>query len=239
MKKLLAVGDVHGTSYWKQIVKNAKKDTIIVFIGDYFDSFDIGGDEQIANFKEILAFKKKNPERVILLIGNHEVHYISSLNQRYSGYQLGKAREIGQLLAPLIRRGTLVACYQNNRFLFTHAGVSKTWFKTVGIDENDKRPLSSIINDLFHENTEAFGFNSIDRTGYGDSVYQGPLWIRPEPLLSDAIKGYVQVVGHTHVDKINCEKDVIFIDTMGRSREYLEITTSGNPVIKTYENICR
>ena len=42
MNKLVAIGDVHGRNTWKQIVEQEQPDTV-VFVGDYFDSFDIPG----------------------------------------------------------------------------------------------------------------------------------------------------------------------------------------------------
>lgn len=37
--KTVFIGDVHGRSIWKDIVAQEKADRVI-FIGDYFDSFD-------------------------------------------------------------------------------------------------------------------------------------------------------------------------------------------------------
>ncbi|NBP57427.1 metallophosphoesterase, partial [bacterium] len=38
--KTIFIGDIHGRSIWKEIVEQEKPDRVI-FIGDYFDSFDI------------------------------------------------------------------------------------------------------------------------------------------------------------------------------------------------------
>ena len=40
--KTILIGDIHGRSIWKRIVADEKPDRV-VFIGDYFDSFDIPG----------------------------------------------------------------------------------------------------------------------------------------------------------------------------------------------------
>ena len=53
MNKLVAIGDIHGRDIWKQIVDQEQPDTV-VFVGDYFDSFDIPGKAQIDNFKNII-----------------------------------------------------------------------------------------------------------------------------------------------------------------------------------------
>ena len=37
--KLVAIGDIHGRDIWKQIVETEQPNTV-VFVGDYFDSFD-------------------------------------------------------------------------------------------------------------------------------------------------------------------------------------------------------
>ena len=38
--KTIAIGDIHGLSIWKDIINKENPDKVI-FIGDYFDSFDI------------------------------------------------------------------------------------------------------------------------------------------------------------------------------------------------------
>ena len=96
--KLIALGDIHGRSIWKDIVNLEKDANKIVFIGDYFDSHNSGysGNRQIENFKDIIAFKEANPDKVITLTGNHDYHYIRGIGETYSGYQGGYALEIGE-----------------------------------------------------------------------------------------------------------------------------------------------
>ena len=43
--KTIFIGDIHGRSIWKDIVARENADRV-VFIGDYFDSFNIGSAEQ-------------------------------------------------------------------------------------------------------------------------------------------------------------------------------------------------
>ncbi len=66
--KTLILGDTHGRSNWKLAIYQEQPDRII-FIGDYFDSFEISGIEQIDNFKQIIQYKNDNPQvEVVLLI---------------------------------------------------------------------------------------------------------------------------------------------------------------------------
>ena len=52
--KTVVIGDVHGRSLWKLIVNQEQDADRIIFIGDYFDSFDIKGEEQLNNFLDII-----------------------------------------------------------------------------------------------------------------------------------------------------------------------------------------
>ena len=77
-KPIVVIGDVHGLTCWKDIV-NAHKGSMFVFLGDYCDPYeDIKPIELIKNFCSIIQFKKKCPDDVILLLGNHDMHYTSA-----------------------------------------------------------------------------------------------------------------------------------------------------------------
>ena len=75
---LLIIPDIHGRLFW---ISSTRKypDLPVIFLGDYLDPYthyeDILPSEALANFKEILDFKKANMERVTLLLGNHDIHY--------------------------------------------------------------------------------------------------------------------------------------------------------------------
>lgn len=220
--KIIALGDTHGRNDWKEISKNNMLDVDkFIFIGDYFDSFYIPFAEQMKNFKEILGFKKKFPDIVVLLIGNHDYHYISP-NTQYSGYQDEHAQEIGDALNDAIEAGQMQMCTLDDGFLFSHAGVTKTWAETAHIDLKN---IEGSINKCFMFTQQMFKFMDYEGAdNSGDNVYQSPIWVRPKSLLEDGIEGFVQVVGHTqHKEITSLENRVIFIDTLYQSGEYLEI----------------
>ena len=72
MGKNIYIGDIHGRDIWKEIVEQHKDADNIVFIADYFDSFDIPGTVQLRNARDIVEFKKLQEldptKRVYLLI---------------------------------------------------------------------------------------------------------------------------------------------------------------------------
>lgn len=216
--KIIAVGDTHGRTFW-ELVRLIEGDfDKFVFIGDYFDSFDVKADDQVSNFKKILAFKDEYPDKVVLLYGNHEHHYMSEYED-YSGKQHGRTLYYRSLIGDAIAAGQIQMCYKHYKFLFTHAGISKTWANTWEVDLEN---VESSVNEVFKTKPYAFNFSESDRTGYGGSITQSPIWIRPEQLRMDGLDDVIQIVGHTHQVAIEVDKRPVFIDTMERGK-YLVI----------------
>lgn len=208
MTKIVAIGDIHGRSIWKDIVKKEKPDKVI-FMGDYFDSYDLSADKQQDNFKSILQFKEDdNGIEVIMLYGNHEHHYIRD-NEFYSGYQENEAGNINKLLNYARTKGLIKIAHIEDNFLFTHAGVSEEWRKLhlLGM------PLETIdenINRLFLDNEEIWRFDFAGFDPHGNSREASPIWIRHGALLkankkSELKKKYTQVVGHTEMPDLNLD----------------------------------
>lgn len=220
LNKVFAFGDIHGRTVWKDIVSNNPWDHII-FIGDYFDSHDdISATRQIKNFREILQFKKNHPEKVTLLLGNHDFHYLNDAREDYSGYQYQASDRINKVLQPAVDKGLIQIAQLYGEYLFSHAGVTQTWMNAQGY-AGDERP-DVFINRRFAEDPGCLRFTmGHNSSPYGDDITQSPIWVRPESLLQDALPGYIQVVGHTMYDAITfAEGKVYFIDTLGTNGEW-------------------
>ena len=225
--KTIAIGDIHGLGYWKQILEKERPDRV-VFVGDYFDSFNIPGIDQIHNFKNIIHWKQDNPEcEVILLIGNHDFHYMpAAANERYSGFQKNLYMEIGDVLET--NKHHLRIAYRIDDLVFSHAGITPDFLLSNGWGEQD---MVEFVNDLWNYRPHKFRFadNGYGHSDpYGDDVFQGPLWIRPKSLMKackDIRKTIIQVVGHTQVEVIDPGKATggryYFIDSMQTSKQYL------------------
>ena len=220
--KIIVISDIHGRTDWKDIV-NKTTFTKCVFIGDYFDSFDIQPQQQKSNFLDIIKFKEENPDRVILLLGNHDYHYLSGIKETYSGYQMWQKTDIGEMLDNAVKNGLIQMCFKYNNYLFTHAGITKTWLKNTNYD--DITPIDEYINALFKRNLKYFKFTSgINHSNYGDDICQSPIWVRPNSLLKDGVDDFIQIVGHTEKEKITILEDRIYLtDTMETSGEFLSI----------------
>lgn len=70
--KILVLGDIHGRLIWKDIIEKENPDKVI-FLGDYVSTHeDISSTQQINNLVDILTYKENNPDKVVLLRGNHK-----------------------------------------------------------------------------------------------------------------------------------------------------------------------
>jgi hypothetical protein len=234
--RTLCIGDTHGRSNWKLAIYQEQPVDRVIFIGDYFDSFDISGVEQIHNFKEIIQYKENNPQvEVVLLIGNHDYHYFPEIGYNGTiGYQNRIAPSIIQVIEE--NRHHLQMAYGFDNYLFTHAGVSPVFMDQVfGAEGWSKDNVVVDLNELFKYKPKTFQFNGFNYSG--DSTTQTPIWIRPRSLMAankkherGLKKDYIQIVGHTKMKKIDLEGSdkftggrYYFIDTMELSGDYLII----------------
>jgi hypothetical protein len=187
----LAIGDIHGRTFWKNYLDKDFSEYYI--LGDYFDSFDVPFLRQMLNFSDIIAAAKKDT-RIKLCLGNHDFQYLLNNGyERYSGFQCEHAFEIQAILLSSI--DLLQIVYETSgKIIISHAGLSKTFMNNNGF----ARPLE--INASFRDSLDFLRFNGTEP--HGDNMTQGPLWIRPRSLVKDALNGYSQIVGHTPVSEI-------------------------------------
>lgn len=190
--KTLVLGDIHGRDCWEDIINIENPDKVI-FLGDYVSTHErIDEDTQIANIIKILAYKRDNPDKVILLRGNHDMQHCGFAWAECSGLYF-KVREwmmenIDMFLA------LTQWLYVEDNIIFSHAGISKRWF-----EDNNFKTVEEINNEL---PTCVFAFNGKFSDYTGISETQPLTWIRPQTLVFCAIDNYIQVVGHTPVKNI-------------------------------------
>jgi len=211
--KILPLGDIHGRTIWKAIIEKEQPD-IVVFIGDYLDSINIGVWEQITNMYKIFEYAEEHGN-VHLLLGNHDFHYMSyCLDEQYSGFKPATVVHVRKMLDEMFDKGTLKTVHRIGDLLFSHAGVTKTWMTRHGLGSIDA------INPYVAENPHSLRFIGTD--WYGDDVRSSPIWVRPRSLKQDRLDGFVQIVGHTALGGIVDEQGVFFIDAL-EEEKYLII----------------
>lgn len=233
--KILSIGDIHGLDLWKDLVFSPSYDfdvwkisvdagatpdsslwnsmlymqyDKIIFVGDYVDSFDISNEDIKKNLLDIIYFKKALPDKVVLLLGNHDVQYIVP-NQLCTGFRGEMAIDLEQIFREN-RDLFSMAHFEESKgvkWLWSHAGVTDGWLREAKdhLLKPDRfhamnRPyarkeINEILNWLWE--THADVLYQIDRDSGGRSMWASPLWVRPRMLDEHYVKKYNQIVGHT------------------------------------------
>src|SRR5690606_27784687 len=134
--KILAVGDLHGKSCWRAI--NFTHYDKVVFMGDYADSTSHTDEEIYDNLNRVIAVKERFPEKIVLLLGNHDIQYLYHPDYRCSGFR----PSMQEALTALFNRykHLFQIAYQVNNYLFSHAGLSGPWHERL-VALLDKIPL--------------------------------------------------------------------------------------------------
>lgn len=203
MRKILIIPDVHGRQFWKQAVASVEYDKVI-FLGDYLDPYP---DEQIGeltaqnNFEEILYFYDQHPDKVVLLLGNHDLHYLSPYyhyicpsgryNRQLSDYFEFLFKQQADRFK-LAHEETL----GSQQYLFTHAGVNMPWFKR---NHNlIAKPDAHHLNQLLSSDEGIETLAQVGASRWGDYYTGSIIWSDCEEMvLTDPLPGVYQIIGHT------------------------------------------
>ena len=213
--KYLVISDIHGRTIWKEpVLAFLDRETagIVVFLGDYNDSWDVSDKQMVDNFIDVILVKEQYPERVILLLGNHCFPYISGF---YSCS--GNRKSIWAVLNILYKANLHLfqMAYQVGNTLFTHAGLSTGWleYNKVAIEVQ----LGEETGEILEHSNYAFILNylfrspmrqalwQVSKTSGGSDWYDGPLWVRPKDLWIQMPRNLDQVVGHTQVKQVSTQ----------------------------------
>ena len=196
MDEIIAIPDIHGRTFWKQVKNNPINNTI-VFLGDYLDPYpqeNISFEEALVNFEEIIDFAN-NQENVILLIGNHDwPYYFNTGNLGWSRYNYKFASEVHTLFKE--NYNLFRIAYQVDNTLFTHAGVDIDWYEKYNMMQ--KGIIADQLQAILLSDPDAFKIVSHNRGGRYS--FGSPIWsdfadfeFIEKPL---ALK-VRQIVGHT------------------------------------------
>lgn len=197
MAKILIVPDVHGRSFWHKAEELIDQVDKVIFLGDYLDPYGHEGitfDMALEEFEKILEFKTKHSDKVILLIGNHDCHYISTSFMDCSRLNYMKRQDIHELYMKHIDKFQLVWEYE--KWLFSHAGVHEEWMNLCQFSLDDLKELKVFIE---KENFPSLACLSFYRGGHqrvGSCVWAD---IR-ESLNHKLLEGYHHIVGHTQLE---------------------------------------
>ncbi|MDR0683270.1 MAG: metallophosphoesterase [Dysgonamonadaceae bacterium] len=223
MPPTLILGDIHGSTFWKTAVAE-NPDCRYIFLGDYLDPYKfIAQDQLLQNLQEIIQFKKDNPDNVILLLGNHDLHYFTTdilPSSRFDFFLAEKAAIAFQDNLHLFQYA-----FQEDNYIFTHAGIAHKWF-TDDFKGDINSNIAEQLNNPKPEQIETLCRCGAARGGQCETI-GGIFWADVNELF-EPLRGYTQAAGHNRVKDIyehtNNGGRIIFCDCLW-NEHYLKILT--------------
>ena len=155
-------------------------------------------------FNDIIEFKRQHPENVTLLLGNHDLGYLSP-DICEVRHDFERAALYRKLILDNVALFDLVALEQfdDTEMLFSHAGIRTAWLRHNDwlFDVKDFRPES--LNEMFHDEDarDDLFIALADVTHYrgGLAAAGSVVWADAMEFVygNDELPGYVQIFGHT------------------------------------------
>jgi hypothetical protein len=209
--------DIHGRTFWKSVAKEYDGSVPFIFLGDYLDPYpdeNITPEKAKENFIEIWNFKEQWGDKVIMLLGNHDLSYFdrsfrccrfSSLNSVWYNTFLKENWEYFKI-AHNITNG-------DKTFIMSHAGIHPLWLHKNGFESIFD---ADYINSLFSSKMKPYNDFSYYRGGYED--IGSPIWADIREFVNTDEKLFpeniMQIVGHTQLSKDKIElKNICCIDS--------------------------
>ena len=244
--------DVHGRKFWRQAVANniGQVDKVI-FLGDYLDPYQEEIDENpelmecnhfynsqnlLRMLEDIVSLKKNEPDKYILLTGNHSDSYIWSKFHAATRTDYKNWEKYHKFFSENLEYFNLVWIEDN--CIFSHAGISQGWAKRVWksfeYPESEFKSIMDValaINDipLTKFNNYVNIISDISHYRGGDMFYGSSEWadLREHIDMKFSITkivpkgedGIYQIFGHTQLRQplindywacLDCRKAFIF-----------------------------
>ena len=205
--KNLIIPDIHGRSFWKSACANIDDYDKVIFLGDYLDPYGFEGiseEEAMKNFVEIIHFAVANKDKVVLLLGNHDMPYFSDEYYRQSDWWDRHSVEHHDEARALFdeHRPIFVLAYEDDTTIYTHAGIVQLW-----LDEMAERfdltlnPAADDINALLEHPDGPQALFTVGRARGGFGRAGSPVWADVHEHYYNKLNGpenpKFQIFGHT------------------------------------------
>lgn len=217
--EVLSIGDTHGNNVLERVKELVPKYDKIIFVGDYVDSFTLDNITINKNLIDLIEFKKENLDKVILLLGNHDLHYLyDEMIHRCTGYRPEVKFDLQDIFKN--NKQLFQLAFQIDNYIWTHAGITTGWYEyrfSKFLKDKEEKPLADQLNlafDLYEKTLFDVGWR---RGGIQD--VGGPLWADKIELINNPLKNYHQIVGHTRLENIRTiykdeHTSITFIDVI-------------------------
>lgn len=193
---IIICSDIHCRDFWKPVLQI--QDKPIVFLGDYLDPYDYEGfsfEHGLDNLEQIIQFKKDNPDRVTLLVGNHDFNTLWQMDWASRFKPSQRAFNLYKDNLSLFDLYKVIG-----KVLFSHAGICKGWY-----DVHSIKNIISFLDKQWNEYLSHQYSNShlaifdCGAARWGFEPYGGPLWHDVSESYEKNPINYVQIYGHSQL----------------------------------------
>lgn len=226
--RVLVIPDIH-LKPWifdqaEDVIKEGKADRAVCLMDVPDDwGMELNIDCYKETFDRVIAFAKNHTD-TLWCYGNHDVSYLwGRLESGYSPFAertvISKLEDLEKILSDA---GHLAFMHRIDNVLFSHGGLTTEFVKRL-----DEELLDANIDDVIAAVNEA----PRDCLWSDDS----PLWLRPQYKHKNTFRKdiYMQVVGHTPVEKIFEKDGIISTDVFSTYRDGRQIGESAMIVIES------
>jgi len=244
--KILVIPDIHCRKFWRQSIEE-NKDSVdkIIFLGDYLDPYPeeikmapelmecndfYDAHSNLNMLNDILSLKKENPDKVILLCGNHTCSYIWSKFSAASRTDYQNWEKYHKFFLENLDYFNLVWTEENT--IFSHAGITQGWAEEVSekleVEEISVMQIAEMLKSIPLKDFDReyiFLISNISRWRGGWSLNGSCEWCDIHEHFSSNLEepigeeGIYQIFGHTQLkeplitDKwacVDCRQGFIF-----------------------------
>jgi hypothetical protein len=188
----LLIPDVHEqAAKLRKILKEHGKRGRPVFLGDMFDSLQLGGmTEMLDCMEELLDLD------ALWCLGNHDAHYLyAAVSLRCTGYRIGKWSSLRERPRVFSRWKDRAKLYQEvEGWMVSHAGFHETVLSEV----TEMASLPEVAEDALARADLYQGDHVLLSAGHARGGYHpvgGPMWLDWADF--EPVEGMKQIVGHT------------------------------------------
>lgn len=216
----IIVGDIHGDVEKVKAFLAYRPEEEHVALGDYLDSYTEPFDRQLECLNLLM-----NSESVLLL-GNHECHYLKNPLFRFPGYKPEHAEVLQNILEANL--GRFKVAYAVDNWLCTHSGVVSDYTEQL----SDVTKLA----DMFNFSWELYLKDRKSKYAYQRILEFNHCLFVEGNLLAENIKQIFGHVEHTHpivednyitLDTTNHDKSCWIFDTAGNKLDLVETKCKG------------
>lgn len=216
--KVLVCGDLHTKYHIFEYVKSlACKFDKVIFLGDYVDDWNAPPEASQNLINALIEWKKTEPNKVVLLWGNHDLSEYVPNTFRCAGYN----QRTSALVSGIFEKNKKLfqIAYAWNGILFTHAGLTENFAKQIGVDDLEYKLTPIIADELNSLMGNSENLTRLAQSGQarGGISVPSPIWADKMELIEDYCSNLRQVVGHTPVEQVSKfevgDTSLVFCDT--------------------------